>query len=129
MPRKDGRPTAAERRAAERAAWEVKVRAALRWTEADGPDIPAPTWETHQHDGYTSGFYVNVHTGIVDPAWSGIAFHGVGSPVPVGQIASQGAISLFSTKRRALAWLRSQVERKAAERLAAIDDQLAAEGA
>jgi hypothetical protein len=121
------RKTAEERREEERQRTEERIRAALRWTgPPEGPDIPRPTWRTIE-DGHLSGWTFNLHNRRVDASWSRAGSHYVGEahPHPSYGSGSQRSIALYSTRELALRDLRRAVEREAAERLDAIDQELA----
>ena len=103
---------------------ELAYARALRWsTEAAGPDLEPPL----KSGEYTSGWLViggGEHARIV-PAWSQINTHGWGDDRPrEGRSGSQGSRQLFSTRQRALAVLRNQLEDQYARKLAAIDAEL-----
>lgn len=110
----------------ERAAVDAELRranvlAALRWTGAVEPDVPPPTGE-----GYTSGWIFNVYYKTVEQAWSSALSHGDGlGPKPAQQSFRRGPICMFSTRAKALAALRNELERQCANSLADVDALLA----
>tara|TARA_R100001510_G_scaffold25356_1_gene22240 strand:- start:338 stop:757 length:420 start_codon:yes stop_codon:yes gene_type:complete len=99
----------------------LHVVRALRWTDAQTMrDVPKPRGE-----GMTTGWNYNSHTRVAMPMWSTSVTHGHGHERKSG---SQQGIALFSTKLRALRALRRAVEVDCARKLAAIDEQIRAEG-
>ena len=94
---------------------------ALRWTDAETMrDVPKPRGQ-----GITTGWSYNPHTRVAMPMWSESSTHGHGHERKSG---SHQGIALFSTKLRALRALRRAVEVDCARKLAAIDEQIRAEG-
>ena len=100
----------------------LHVVRALRWTDGETMrDVPKPRGE-----GITTGWSYNRHPAGAMPMWSGSVTHGHGhdstkSGLPQGK-------ALYSTKLRALRALRRSVEIDCARKLAAIDEQIRAEG-
>lgn len=114
----------AQLEAAEQAA---RLNRALRWSDyEEGPDIPAPEGGTGAH---TQGWAFNARRedATVYEAWSQSWRHGSGRYDPDAHGGgSQGSIDLYSTKARALGALRRELERRAAETLARVDDEIGA---
>lgn len=100
---------------------KAETLAALRWTGEVEPDIPVP-----KTFGTSSGWSFNVHTRKVDATWSESAAHGYGLKRDGNRSASQGGISMYSTKELALAALRHAVELESAAALLSIDKQIEA---
>ena len=99
----------------------LHVVRALRWTDGlTERDVLKP-----RSQGITTGWSYNPHTRVVMPMWSESSTHGRGHERKSG---SQQGIALFSTKLRALRALRRAVEVDCARKLAAIDEQIRAEG-
>ena len=102
---------------------EVQIARALRWTYPVERDLAAPT-----HGGSViQGWDVDL-AGHVYEAWSSCAFFGMGQYVAGNRrlAKAKGRRDLYSTKALALQALRSQTERRAAEKLAEIDAQIEA---
>lgn len=102
-------------------ALEAARCAALRRTVPVARDLPIP-------DAFgveTSGWDFNAYTGHARRVWSERCFHGDGAKKPSIHAGSQGGVALFSTKALALAALRHAVERECADKLLAIDKQIA----
>jgi mRNA-degrading endonuclease toxin of MazEF toxin-antitoxin module len=70
------------------------------------------------------GFAYDADTGAITPCWSSCASHGTGLYVDRHRITGKGSASMFSTETLALRALRCELERKAAEALAAIDARI-----
>lgn len=110
---------------------ELRTLAALRWTEPVARDVPPPA--NGGNGGYSVGFQTNQYrlgTDAVYPAWSSSVSHGEGAPPDrsaASRTGSQGSRSMYSTRLLALKALRHEVELEAAERLAEIDQRIAAE--
>lgn len=106
---------------------QVLVNRALRWTDPVARDLPPPK---SGGDTVTQGFDFNEHRGEVLVAWSGSVYHGYGVYVPGGRrSASQNARNLYSTELRALLAMRAVMEQQFADRLANVDEQIAAQRA
>lgn len=97
--------------------------AALRWTAPVERDVFPPK------DGYTEGWDFNSYTKTAHAGWSSSIHHGTG-PAPQDSkrhyTASQNPRRMFSTKAKALAALRHEVEKNTAADLLAIDRQIIA---
>ncbi len=113
--------TKKERAAFDAALAEARLLGALRWTTAVERDVLPVT------GGYVSGWDWNAHSGRVWLGWSSSISHGSG-PIPVGTArhmsGSQGSRRMQSTKERALAALRHEMELQFATALAAVDRQI-----
>ena len=98
--------------------------AALRWTNPVERDVAPP-----QGSGCTEGWDFNTHTQRVLTGWSDSVHHGPG-PAPKQwerhYSASQNPRRMFSSKARALAAMRHELEQKAAADLLNIDRQILA---
>jgi hypothetical protein len=116
--------TKKEKAAFDAAIERAEILAALRWTAPVLPDVPPPK------SGYSEGWEFNAYTRRVEQAWSDTVTHGSG-PAPHDYkryvSASQNGIALYSTKARALAALRYEVELQAAKMLLEIDKRIALE--
>ena len=99
----------------------ANMLAALRWTAPVSRDVLAPTSTKTAH---STGWDFNSFSGRVIQSWSGFGSHGTGCE-PGTCSASQGAINLFSTRARALAAMRHELELKYAKSLLLIDQQIA----
>lgn len=110
---------------------DALLRDALRWTHPVEPDLAAPNW--NGNGGPILGYRFNAFSQRVGEAWSSPGRHGDGHvPALVGdrrshQVASQGSIPLYSTRRLALMALRHELEKVAAQTLRNIDQLLEAE--
>ena len=97
--------------------------AALRWTGPVERDVSVPL------KGYSEGWDYNAHSQRVWVGWSGQVAHGQGPAPKDGQRhynGSQNSRRMFSTKARALAAMRHEMEQKAAGDLMNVDRQIAA---
>lgn len=112
--------TKKERAAMQAAIDRAELLAALRWTAPVERDVPPPT----AFGAYSEGWEFNAHTGTVDRGWSTMISHGRG-PTPDSidkyRSGSQGARWMFSTRARAVAAMRHEIEILAAKRLLACD--------
>lgn len=99
---------------------ELALVRALRWTAPVQPDLPVP-----EFGQTTSGWQINTYSGRVYEAWSESAAHGEGKAR--GSYGSQKGIPLYSTRLLALQAMRAAVELECAQKLAAIDAQIAKE--
>lgn len=103
---------------------ELRLVAALRWTEPVLRDVPPPYGGAAK---YSEGFTFGAYSVTVEQAWSTAVAHGKG-PAPEGRelyrSGSQGARSLFSTRRKALQALRHEIELESAAKLAKVDQML-----
>lgn len=93
---------------------KLRIVSALRWTAPIEPDVPPPK----SFDGLTIG-YLPAGDRVTEACSSSIG-HGRDHV----KTRSQGARSLYSTRRMALAALRHEVEMDCARRLADIDRQI-----
>lgn len=122
------RPTKAEIAAANFAAEQAEIRAALRWLDEEPPkpDIPIPDDVYGDENGITTGWvaYGGGDYARAEPAWSGTVHHGVGSHTPKGS-ASQGGRALYSSKAAALRAARHEAAMTFARRLWEIDKKIA----
>lgn len=121
--------TKKEKEAMQAAIDRADLIAALRWTSPVPFDVAPPD---SLQGGYVEGWTYNAFTGRVQLEWSGAVLHGSGSaPASFAEraqrSAAQGAQRMYSTKAKALAALRHEVERGAAKRLLDIDRQIAQE--
>lgn len=96
---------------------EVRLKAALRWTDKVLPDLPHPKYG----DKDTSGWTFNSYNGEVRQSWSSTVAHGSGASRSVGFGASQNSIAMYSTKILALKAMRFEMENKFARDLAKVD--------
>lgn len=108
----------------EQAEFEAMKRAlimarALNWTAKVDPDIAPP-----KSGGLTTGYLINAHNGTVDVGCSSSVFHGRGQ---INKTTTQRPVWLYSTRLLALKAVRHEVEKQCANRLADIDEQIAAE--
>jgi hypothetical protein len=96
--------------------------AALRWTGPVERDVGIPL------QGYSEGWDYNAHSQRVWVGWSAQTSHGTGA-APIGGArhfnGSQGSRRMFSTKAKALAAMRHEMEQKAADNLMNVDRQIA----
>jgi hypothetical protein len=99
---------------------EVRIARALRWSEPVARDLPAPRLSGNVSQGWD----YNIHTCKVEPAWSSSIYHGWGEYIRGESPRSQYSFALYSTELLALRALRCELERKAAEALAAIDARI-----
>lgn len=99
----------------------LRLAKALRWSEPVSKDVSPPSG----YQSIASGFVFNADNGSVEPAWSSPGHHGIGRSEPETKYSGrQNPIYMFSTRLLALRGLRNAVEREAAEKLAAIDEQI-----
>lgn len=100
----------------------AETLAALRWTWPVERDVNVPL------QGYSEGWDYNAHSQRVWQGWSDRAAHGEGKAPEAGKYRSgrQGSLRMFSTKARALAAMRHEMEQKAAADLMKVDRQIAA---
>jgi hypothetical protein len=101
---------------------EVRIARALRWTEPVACDLHAPAVAGK----VAQGFAFDAESRTILPVWSSCARHGAGVYLKNrGKDASgTGPANMFSTELLALRALRCELERKAAEALAAIDARI-----
>lgn len=98
----------------------MRIAQALRWTgPTPAPDVAPP--DTH---GLTTGYMFNVYAQYVEVACSSSVSHAIGR---TDRTTSQRPLHLYSTRLLALRALRAESERKFAEQLAKIDEQIEAE--
>jgi len=95
--------------------------AALRWTNPVARDVGVPL------QGYSEGWDYNAPSHRVWLGWSDRVGHGSGPAPGEFRSGSQGSRRMFSTRALALAAMRHEIEKKAAEELLSIDRQIAAE--
>jgi len=95
--------------------------AALRWTNPVARDVGVPL------QGYSEGWDYNAPSHRVWLGWSDRVGHGSGPAPGKFRSGSQGSRRMFSTRALALAAMRHEIEKKAAEELLSIDRQIAAE--
>ena len=102
---------------------KIQLLGALRFTTPVEQDVPVPT----TNSGFASGWDFNSYErGRVWLGWSDSTGHGSG-PIPIDKVyrsGSQGARCMFSTKAKALAAMRNEMEQRFASILAAIDRQI-----
>jgi hypothetical protein len=100
----------------------AETLAALRWTEPVERDIGIP------EKGFSEGWDYNTHSQRVWIGWSDRTAHGSGQAPINSRIrnGSQGSRKMFSTKAKALAAMRHEVEKNAASELLKIDRLIAA---
>ena len=96
---------------------------ALRWTSPVEPDVPIPTGYNQR----SSGFGFNAHTGTVSAQWSGSVTHGEGTYRQYS--GTQGGKRLYSARVLALKAMRHQMELQFAQKLMAVDKEIAEEEA
>lgn len=97
----------------------AETLAALRWTNPVEKDVPPPKGVV----GFSEGWTCNAHSGRVEPGWSTSVAHGFG-PVPVNdrfRSGQQNSCWLYSTKAKAYAAMRHEIEKQSAERLLKCD--------
>ena len=114
--------TKKEQAAMQAAIDRAETLAALRWTQPVERDVDVP------QEGFSQGWDYNAYTKTVWYGWSNSNSHSQGeAPLPGKWIsgASQGPRRMFSTKARALAAMRHEIELKAAANLLSIDRQIA----
>jgi hypothetical protein len=102
----------------------AELLAALRWTSLVEKDVPPPQ---NRMDGYSEGWDFNSSNQTVRLCWSSCIYHGEGPAPKIGErykSASQNPMWLFSTKEKALAAMRHEIEKKAATDLLAVDRQI-----
>jgi hypothetical protein len=105
---------------------ELAEARALRFTPLVERDLPAPDRGT---SGMISGWDYNAYYMNAEQAWSESVAHGRGSAPKSSMSASQGALSLYSTKLLALKAMRNEMEHKAARELAKVDALIEQEAA
>lgn len=101
---------------------EAQVNKALRWSDYDvEPDLPRPSYDASRE--YTNGWSINTHNGRAYKTWSLYTTHGDGwvEPGERHNYGSQGGISQYSTKEKALKALRVKLENNFAKALADVD--------
>lgn len=102
--------------------WDLRIHTALRFTDKVSPDIPIPEYTVSSP--LTKG-WVPIgslgNQGRVEVACSSSVHHAIGR---TDRTTSQNAIRLYSTKLLALRGLRNQVEKRCAEELSRIDQQI-----
>ena len=100
----------------------ARMHGAFHWTTPVERDVPPPA-----SGGYSAGWDFNSYdNGRVWMGWSTTVSHGTG-PIPLRDryvSGSQGARRMFSTKAKALAAMRFEMEQKFATILARIDQQI-----
>jgi hypothetical protein len=101
----------------------AETLAALRWTWPVERDVGVPL------QGYSEGWDYNAHAQRVWQGWSSQFNHGEGTAPEAGKYhgGSQGSQRMFSTKALALAAMRHELEKKAADDLMKVDRKIAAE--
>ena len=102
---------------------ELKTMLALHWTEPVLPDIEPPKHD--DTDKLRKGFLYNVPSMRVEPACTSFIYHAFGRD---DQTTSQGSVSLYSTRKKALQALRYDLEMKAALGLNRIDKLIEKDG-
>jgi len=115
--------TKKERAEMDAAIERAELLAALRWTAPVQPDVAPP----QSGGGYTEGWVFNAYSSTVQLEWSGSVLHGSGPAPRDGKrasCASQRSQWMYSTKAKALAAMRHEVERESARKLLAIDKRL-----
>lgn len=118
-----------ERQEMEAAIYRCELLAALRWTSEVKPDVPPPVGGPFE---YTEGWRYNAYSAKVYRAWSGCVRHGEGDAPTENdkyKSASQNGISLYSTREKALAAMRYEVEVQSAKKLLEIDTLIKAKEA
>jgi hypothetical protein len=115
--------TKKEQAAMQAAIDRAETLAALRWTGPVARDVGVPL------QGYSEGWDYNAYSQRVWLGWSSSVSHGDG-PAPKGGArqynGSQNARRMFSTKEKALAAMRHEMEQKFAADLLKVDRQIAA---
>lgn len=105
---------------------EVLIARALCWTpEPVGVDLPPPKFGELD----TLGFTFNHYNGRISFGRSSSIGHATQDSGFPERTTTQRALSMYSTRLRALRALRCALERKFAEQLAGIDAQIAVERA
>lgn len=115
--------TKKEQAAMQAAIDRAETLAALRWTGPVERDVGVPL------QGYSEGWDYNAHSQVVWIGWSGQSVHGRGFAPKEGERhynGSQCSRRMFSTKAKALAAMRHEMEQKAAADLLRIDRQISA---
>ena len=114
--------TKKEQAAMQAAIDRAETLAALRWTWPVERDVDVPL------HGYSEGWDYNAHSMRVWQGWSDRVAHGEGKAPEAGKYRSgrQGSRRMFSTKSRALAAMRHEVEQKSAADLMRVDRRIAA---
>ena len=95
---------------------------ALRWTSPVQRDVKPPT------ANYSEGWDFSEHSKKVWLGWSTSVSHGEGPAPKEGEsrrFGSQNSRSMFSTKAKALAAMRHEIERMAAADLLSVDKMIA----
>ena len=112
----------------EKAAFDAAIKkaetlAALRWTSPVKKDVLPPNVNEPSTNRYTKGWVFNSYNMSVSTAWSSCIHHGSGEPPGNGKhgSSSQMPICMYSTKAKALAALRHELENKYARDLYEID--------
>jgi len=110
--------TKKEQAAMKEAIDRAETLAALRWTAPVEKDVPPP-----KDGGYSEGWIYNAHSFVVERGWSDSVSHGSGEAPERGKyrIGSQNARWMFSTKAKAVAAMRHELENMAAEKLLKCD--------
>ena len=114
--------TKKEQAAMQAAIDRAETLAALRWTGPVERDVAVPEC------GYSEGWDYNAYSMSVWQGWSDSVTHGKGNAPNDGERSpgSQRGLKMFSTKARALAAMRHEMEQKAAAELLRVDRMLAA---
>ena len=114
--------TKKEQAAMQAAIDRAETLAALRWTWPVERDVDVPL------QGYSEGWDYDAYSMRVWQGWSARVAHGEGRAPEAGKYRSgrQGSRRMFSTKARALAAMRHEVEQKSAADLMQVDRQIAA---
>ncbi len=102
------------------AIYKAELLAALRWTQAVEKDVPPPD----KFGEYTQGWEYNAYSQRVYEAWSGTTNNGTGkAPVSGCEIYSalQNKVWLYSTKEKAIAAMRNEIEVQCAKKLLEYD--------
>jgi hypothetical protein len=99
-----------------------ELLSALRWTSPVKPDVPPPI-----SGAYTEGWTYNAHSMRVEIAWSSVSRHGIGYAPSASEkyrTASQRPKWLFSSRDKAIAALRHDIENASAELLLRCDKMM-----
>ena len=114
--------TKKEQTAMQAAIDRAETLAALRWTGPVERDVDIP------EKGYSEGWDYNTYSMIVWRGWSDSVSHGKGRVPEDGKYrsGSQRGVKMFSTKARALAAMRHEMEQKAAAEILRVDRMIAA---
>ena len=114
--------TKKEQAAMQAAIDRAETLAALRWTGPVERDVGVPL------QGYSEGWDYNAPSGRVWFGWSDRVAHGDGKAPEAGKYrsGSQGSRRMFSTKAKALAAMRHEMEQRAAAALLKVDREIAA---